>query len=116
MALRYGLLVEAYLHGTYPFPSSMCLLSGQFLTPLVHGVVITIGIGPQHREEILTQVFITDELRTLSDALKKIPKNKRDAFLKYKLSHFPFPPNGVTLPSEPGYVPILHAIIGKGHN
>jgi hypothetical protein len=59
------------------------------------------GVGAQHREEIMKQVFVMEELLALSHALKKIPKNKRDAFLKYKLAQFPFPKEGITLPLEP---------------
>jgi hypothetical protein len=55
----------------------------------------------------MKQVFVMEELLALSHALKKIPKNKRDAFLKYKLAQFPFPKDGITLPLEPRYIPFF---------
>lgn len=58
------------------------------------------GMGLDHQTEILTEVFVMDELRTISHSLKKIPKNKRNAFLKYKLTQFPFPKDGFTFPID----------------
>lgn len=57
-------------------------------------------MGLDHQTEILTEVFVMDELRTISHSLKKIPKNKRNAFLKYKLTQFPFPKDGFTFPID----------------
>ena len=104
MALRYGLLAEAYLHGTRSTKQACAVC---VVCTVAHRSVNfrTAGIGAQHREEIMKQVFVMEELLALSHALKKIPKNKRDAFLKYKLAQFPFPKDGITLPLEPRYIP-----------
>jgi hypothetical protein len=65
----------------------------------------------------MKQVFVMEELLALSHALKKIPKNKRDAFLKYKLAQFPFPKDGITLPLEPRYIPFFpqHSSLHSSH-